>query len=209
MLQFLRSNRKPLEAALLIGLVFSILLSLVGFDARCGQIRENVLRLHVLANSDSEADQALKLRVRDSVLAAGAEIFAGAETEEEALAAARENLDVLQKAAEAEVARSGYDYPVTVEVGPARFDTRVYDDFTLPAGEYEAVRVLIGAAAGHNWWCVMFPAVCLPAAEDQGEFSQVLDDGALEIVEEPAKFTFRFKAVEIYEDIRSALESWF
>ncbi|MCI8360794.1 MAG: stage II sporulation protein R [Clostridiales bacterium] len=205
----LYAKRKPIEAAVFIGLVLALLLSLVGFDAHCGEIRENVLRLHVLANSDSEADQALKLRVRDRVLQAGEEIFAGKSTEAEALEAARANIALLQAAAEEEIAQSGYGYPVRVEVGPSRFDTRVYDDFTLPAGEYEAVRVLIGEAAGHNWWCVMFPAVCLPAAEKREDLSQVLEGESLKIVEEPAQFTFRFKAVEVYEGIRDKIQSWF
>ena len=200
-----RAIRKAVEASLGIGLVLSVLLSVVGFDARCSEIRENVLRLHVLANSDSEEDQALKLRVRDAVLKAGEEVFAGANTEQEALQAAKENVDKLQLAAEAEIARCGYHYPVAVEVGRTRFDTRIYDTFTLPAGEYEAVRVLIGKAEGRNWWCVMFPAVCLPAAEEPGELSDVLEDDALNIVENPDRFTFRFKAVEIYENVRD----WF
>lgn len=201
------SKRRAVEAAFGIGLVLSILLSMVGFDARCGEIRENVLRLHVLANSDSEEDQALKLRVRDAVLQAGEDIFAGASTEQEALEAARENIGLLQAAAQEEITRSGYAYPVRVEVGKSRFDTRVYDDFTLPAGEYEAVRVLIGQAQGQNWWCVMFPAVCLPAAEEQGDLSEVLEDETLQIVEHSNQFTFRFKAVEIYESIRDWFQS--
>lgn len=205
----LYAKRKTLEAAVLIGLTLAVLLSLVGFDARCGEIRENVLRLHVLANSDSEEDQALKLRVRDKILEAGEKIFAGASTEAEALAAARENIGLLQAAAEEEIARSGCSYPVRVEVGRSSFDTRAYDGFTLPAGEYEAVRVLIGQAAGHNWWCVMFPAVCLPAAEEREDLSQVLEGESLRIVEEPAQFTFRFKAVEVYEGIRDKIQSWF
>ena len=205
----LYAKRKSIEAAVLIGLVLAVLLSLVGFDAHCTEIRENVLRLHVLANSDTEADQALKLRVRDRVLEAGEAVFTGASDEAEALEAARANVGLLQAAAEAEIAESGYDYPVRVEVGKSRFDTRVYDDFTLPAGEYEAVRVLIGEAAGHNWWCVMFPAVCLPAAEEKEDMSRVLEGESLEIVEQPAKFTFRFKAVEIYEGIRDKVKAWF
>lgn len=204
----LYAKRKSIEAAVLIGLTLAVLLSLVGFNAQCGEIRENVLRLHVLANSDTEEDQALKLRVRDRVLAAGEEIFTGASTEAEALEAARANVDLLQAAAEAEIAQSGYAYPVRVEVGKSSFSTRVYEDFTLPAGEYEAVRVLIGEAAGHNWWCVMFPAVCLPAAEEKEDFSQVLEGDTLKIVEEPARFAFRFKAVEIYEGIRDKIQSW-
>lgn len=203
------NKRRTLEVAILIGLIFSILISITSFDAKCTDIRSSVLRLHVLANSDTAEDQALKLKVRDRLLAESEELFADAATEEDALNSAKKELSALQNAAEDEIAANGYAYPVKVEVGKSYFNTRVYDNFTLPAGEYEAVRVLIGEAEGKNWWCVMFPPVCLPVAGESRELSEVLSDDELDVVENPVEYEFRFKTVEIYETIKEKLSEIF
>ena len=200
---------KLFEKALLCGIVFATLLSMTRFDARCDGIRDNVLRLHILANSDSEEDQALKLKVRDRLVKEGSGLFENARSREEAEALARENLPRLQAAAQDELRRQGSDYAVRVEVGQTHFGTRVYEDVTLPAGDYEAVRVLIGEAKGKNWWCVMFPAMCVPAASETGELSEVLGSDELDIVEHKDRYEIRFKAVELYEDIKAKIRSWF
>ncbi|HHW46916.1 MAG TPA: stage II sporulation protein R [Clostridiales bacterium] len=201
--------KKDIHLALVLGLIFTVLLSMVSFEARCSEIRENVLRLHILANSDSAEDQQLKLKVRDRLLSEGAEIFGCIQTEQQALECARNNIAKLQLAAEDEVKKNGYNYPVKVEIGEVDFSTREYENFTLPAGRYEAVRVLIGNAQGQNWWCVMFPPVCLPAAEDQRELSDVLTKDSVEIIENPQNYKIRFKTVEIYESIKNKLGEWF
>lgn len=201
--------RKDIHLALILGLIFSILISMTGFEARCGEIRENVLRLHILANSDSAEDQQLKLKVRDRLLAEGSEIFESAKDERQALERVKTNLAKLQLAAEDEIKKNGYDYPVKVEIGQVDFSTREYENFTLPAGRYEAVRVLIGNAGGQNWWCVMFPPVCLPAADDQQELSDVLSENSVKIIENPQNYKIRFKTVEIYENIKTKLTNWF
>lgn len=200
---------KKWELAVLAGLIFSILLSVAGFDARCESIRGRVLRLHVLANSDSDADQALKLKVRDRLLETGDSIFTGAGSEKEAAELAKLHLPELQAAAEEVIRENDYSYPVRIEVGPSDFNTRVYDDFTLPAGRYEAVRVLIGEAKGKNWWCVMFPPVCLPAAEKTDELSEVLDSDQMNIVQNPEHYEIRFKTVEVYEEVKAKIQKLF
>ena len=93
----------------------------------------------------------------------------------QAEALTEQNLQDIQKVAQEEVYRQGYDYPVKVELTNMHFNTRVYETVTLPAGEYDALRVSIGEAQGHNWWCVMFPPMCLPAAEESKELQDVLD----------------------------------
>lgn len=198
-----------LHLAVACGLIFSILLSICGFSAHCDRIRDQVFRLHILANSDSEEDQSCKLAVRDRLLREGAFLFDGAQSETEAAALAAEALPRLQAVAQDEVFRQGYDYPVRVEVARCSFNTRVYEETTLPAGEYEALRVILGDGAGHNWWCVMFPPMCLPAAQESETLSEVLEEEEMDIVEGGTKYEIKFKAVELYESISSKLKEWF
>lgn len=193
---------RHITAAVAIGLIFTILCGFVRFEAGCENIRGSVLRLHVLANSDSEADQALKLKVRDELLKVSAELFASAENLAESERIAKENLPLLEETAKRVIEENGCDYPVTLSFGKADFNTRVYDSATLPAGEYEALRVVIGDGAGRNWWCVMFPPMCLPAAE-KSDLSQVVEGESLEITEHSDDYIIRFKAVEIYEKIKN------
>ena len=196
------------QIAVLCGLVLTVLISMTGFEAQCEQIRQSLLRLHIIANSDSDTDQQLKLAVRDRLIEEGALLLDGAVNEEQAAAMAQQVLPQLQAAAQDEVYRRGFDYPVSVSIGKAWFDTRVYEEVTLPAGEYEALRVIIGAGEGKNWWCVMFPPMCLPAAGEQEELSGVLEKGAMDIVQGGTKYEFKFKAVEIYEEIAQKVREW-
>ena len=157
--------------ALACGLVLTLLLSLCGFPwgfaEDCGEIRQKVVRLHVLANSDSEGDQALKLRVRDTVTETAAGLFDTAGDAGEALEVAEDQLPALLAAAQQRVYDEGYDYPVNAELTRMYFTTRTYDTGTLPAGMYDAVRITIGEGEGHNWWCVAFPSLCLSATSEE------------------------------------------
>lgn len=164
---------RRVRLALAAGLALACLTAAVSpLLAGCASVRSHTLRLHILANSDSAADQALKLDVRDAILARAGSMLTGAATKQEALEKAAEALPEIQAAARDEIARQGYDYPVTVRLENRFFATRAYDGFTLPAGMYDAVRVEIGQSAGRNWFCVLFPPLCVPAAlagEEQGE----------------------------------------
>lgn len=197
---------KTMEKALALALILTVLFSFTGFAEQCEDIPNRVLRLHVLANSDSDEDQALKLKVRDRILSAGAGILDTAGSREEAEAIITQHLPQLQVAAEAEVKEQGYDYPVKVELTRMYFTTRQYDTVTLPAGEYSALRVSIGEAKGKNWWCVMFPPMCLPAAEESAELKEVLNPSQMEIVTgNSGGYEIKLKSVEIYEQIKSWL----
>ena len=196
---------KYFSLCLAVGIVFSAAFSLCGFSAACEQIRQSVLRLHILANSDSEADQALKLLVRDRLLEETTCLFENVQTEQQAANAAKQNIGLLERIAHDEITANGYNYTVTVEVAPADFGTREYEEVTLPAGRYMAVRVLIGEAEGKNWWCVMFPSMCLPAAGEQQEIDRVLDGQSLDVVTDKPKYKVRFKIVELFESVRE----WF
>ena len=146
---------KLIEKCLLFGFFCAVLFSMLGFTAQCESIPDKVFRLHVLANSDSAEDQALKLRVRDRILEESAGLMDGVSTREEAEAAAAQSLPSLQAAAEDEIRQAGYGYSVQAEITRMYFPTRHYESVTLPAGEYDALRISIGEAKGKNWWCVL------------------------------------------------------
>ena len=172
--------------ALAMALSLSLALSLCGFAGECGEIRGRVLRLHVLANSDSAEDQALKLLVRDTIVQEAAGLFDTAANEAEALAQAQARLPELEAAAQQRVYDEGYDYEVHATLVNMYFTTRQYEAVTLPAGFYDALRITIGSGQGHNWWCVVFPPMCVSAATQAAELSDVLEPEQEEIVTSPA-----------------------
>lgn len=193
------------EISLLLGLICAVLLSSVtAFAQTCQQLTGDVLRLHVLANSDSEADQQLKLAVRDAILAETAPLFSGSGSVEEARAAARAHLPGIEAAARRELQRQGSDDTVAVRLEEAYFSTRVYDNFTLPAGRYEAVRVVIGEGAGHNWWCVLYPQMCIPAAMPPTE--EVFTPAEQAVVGASVEFEPRFALVEWWQSLQNSAD---
>ena len=177
--------------------------SVGAFAYNCSRVRSDVLRMHVIANSDCSADQQLKLMVRDAVLERGAELFDGTVTADEARGKIEPHKAELEAAAREVIERAGYDYPVSVNVVNEYFATRCYGSLTMPAGRYTAVKVVIGEGAGRNWWCVMFPPLCLPAAQDRGgNLDTFFDDGELKVVESSGRYEPRFKIVEIIEKLK-------
>lgn len=183
------------------GIVLCLLISLCGFYGRCTGVRESVVRLHILANSDSDEDQTLKLKVRDAVVEAAAGWLDSAEDAQEARALASARLPELKAIAQRTVTDAGYDYPVDATLCTMYFPTRQYDTITLPAGVYEAVRFTIGAGEGKNWWCVVYPPICVGAAMDRKTLSDVLDGDQVAMVTDTARFAVRFKVVEWWEKL--------
>lgn len=178
------------EGALLVSLLLAVLCCLVPMQEQA-VLSEKLVRLHVLANSDAPADQQLKLQVRDAVL----EASAGAITVDEQL------LEQLQAAAQKVVAQAGYDYPVEVRRERYYFDTRQYETFSLPAGEYDSVRVLIGEGTGKNWWCVMFPPLCAGICEADLEkiaLSAGLSEKEISFICEENGYVLRFQLVDLW-----------
>ena len=172
------------------------------------QLADKVVRLHVLANSDSEEDQALKLRVRDRVLERATELLEQSADRQEAEALLRGNLLELENLAAEEIAAAGYDYPVTAELTDTTFPSREYDGFTLPAGEYLALRIVIGEGAGQNWWCVVFPPLCTTASADvpASALAAGLTQEDVNLITEEPGYVLKFKTVELWERLRAALE---
>lgn len=192
---------KLIEISLFAGLLIAIVFSVTGFASTCEEIRGDVLRLHVIANSDSQEDQQLKLKVRNAVLKAGKNIFDGSVTRENAEEKIRAEEETLEAVAKKVIEENGFDYDVEITVTEEYFNTRTYENVTLPAGKYMAVRVLIGESVGKNWWCVMFPPLCIPAS--QTDINMYLDEREVKLVETNPKYEPRFKIVEIYESIKN------
>ena len=204
-----RSVADKLIRSIAAALILSLMVSICGFSGECNEIRQRVLRLHVLANSDSKEDQELKLKVRDRVVEVAAGLFDTARNESEALKLAEESLDSIEAAAQQCVYDEGYTYRVKAELVYMYFTTRRYDTVTLPAGVYDALRVTIGEGKGQNWWCVVFPPMCVSAATDASELSDVLEPGQEKIVTKPQKYEFRLKVVEIFEEIANFFRKLF
>ena len=198
--------RKIFPKALMTALILSFLMTQVSFTAECDDMPNHVLRLHIVANSDSKDDQLLKLKVRDCILKQSATLFRSADNKTEAQQIAGTNLDKIIAYAQETVNNSGYDYKVTGTLAKDMyFNTRVYDNFTLPSGNYDALHIVIGKGKGHNWWCVCFPPMCFSMAEDSESrnLSDVLSEEELRIAENSEHYEYRLKIVEIYHEIKN------
>lgn len=197
---------KSFLKAVITAFVLSFILTQTIFTAQCEEIPENILRLHILANSDSEEDQNLKIKVRDHILKESTELFENADNKKEAVHITKTNLKKIVNNAQQYVYSLGYDYKVRGEiVQDMYFNTREYDSYTLPAGRYDAFRIIIGEGEGHNWWCVMFPPMCFSMAEENSDLTQVLTDEQLEITENKPKYEYKLKIVEIYNELKEKL----
>ena len=193
------------ELALCVGLLAALAVYIVPVHAQ-EELADKLTRLHVIAHSDSEEDQALKLQVRDRIIAEAGYAYGSFTGEiDDAL------LMRLQQAAQQEVYERGYRYPVAVTRENIFFDTRHYDGFSLPAGYYDAVRVVIGAGKGKNWWCVLFPPLCLgPAGEDIDAVAREagLSDSDIALIREDGTgYVVRFKLAEVWGNVRHWLAS--
>lgn len=195
------------ELALMVGVALAALFA-VRLGAERDALADKVIRLHVVANSDSQADQELKLRVRDAVLERGALYLTGVDRAE-ALKILTQALPELGQVAADTVAREGYDYPVRVSLQEDAFPTKTYSDFALPAGNYTALRVELGAGQGRNWWCVVFPPLCLGSVAEttQGTAREGgLSDGEISLITgETQGYAVKFKAMELWENLKASL----
>lgn len=195
--------------AVAAGFVLSVLFYLLPFVFSCDAISQEVLRLHVIANSDSDADQTLKYQVRDAVLTEAAKWYGDAQSFEEANTAVCTHLQSIAAAAQKVVAENGGSQKVCAEVTDMYFNTRDYDTFSLPAGKYRTLRITLGKGEGKNWWCMVYPALCLPAAEKQetdADILQRLPHNESEIIANPGEYQVQFKIVEWYEALKKMFD---
>lgn len=198
--------KRKAEISVIIGLIVSIIVSTVSFGYECEKIRNDVIRLHVIANSDSEADQRVKLKVRDALLECGKEMFSGNVDVNNA----EEKLNLYKKSlietADKVLAENGMEYKSDISLKEEYFATRQYEEFTMPAGEYLALKVILGEGSGKNWWCVMFPPLCLPAASENKDLNVVFSENGADIVGNSNKYVIKFKIVELFEEIKQKIE---
>lgn len=209
-----------MAAGLLLTVLISNIGSFISDGRKLDELRGSVLRLHILANSDSDEDQRLKLCVRDALLEQGNRIFGEAQSLESAEVLAQDNLGEIERIAEKTLRAQGCSATVKAELTDMYFDDRVYGDITMPAGEYRALRIEIGEAKGHNWWCVMYPPLCIPAAcgaeteenlineketikKDKNIEEEFFDEDERDIMYHPKKYRVRFA---LWDKIKSFLE---
>ena len=178
------------------------LLSCAYLQTQQRQLAEKLVRLHVVANSDSPSDQAIKLRVRDAVLAAAEPVLGSADDPDQALAA---ELPALECAAAEMLRALGREESVSVTLQNERFPTRDYETFSLPAGVYRTLRVTIGAGEGHNWWCVVFPPLCVSATE-QNRALDAMSEPERALITEANGYELRFRIVELWGELMELIK---
>lgn len=204
-----RSDRRLLAS---VAVVLSLYLSAstVFFCASAGSVRENVVRLHVIANSDSAYDQQVKLKVRDALLNKNNAMLSGKVNKDNAKEYFEESKNELLNTANETLKENNCDYNAEITLGTEYYTTRQYGKLTFPAGEYTSLRVVLGEGKGENWWCVMFPPLCIPVAgdieADENKTADVLTPGGEEIVSSNGKYVVKFKLLEIYEEIKQGLK---
>lgn len=203
--------KKQLSQTALISLamVFALLLSGIITAAQTRRhVEDSLVRLHILADSDSEEDQALKLMVRDALLQHSDELFAPYQSHDEAVISLEKNMDRIKEIADDTLAANGSTDTVSCEIEHIQFDTRVYDGFTVPEGDYTALRIKIGSGEGHNWWCVMYPPLCVPCAGGIDEeiiekYGTELTDEDIILLTECGDFEIRLYFVDKIKELLS------
>lgn len=189
-------------SVLVLGIVFSAVFgSFQVFANRCGDVTREVLRLHIPANSDSDEDQQIKLKLRDFVLERFGDELSDCETLEIAENRAEELIPEIERECTEFLRENGFDYGAKAELTTMYFSTREYDRLILPAGEYRALRITLGSGEGHNWWCVIFPQLCLPAVtEQEADSADENAENVLDAFGKPQKVKIKFA---VYEWIQS------
>lgn len=202
------TNEKILDISLLLGAAAAILLALIaGFTASCEEMQEKAFRLHILANSDSAADQEIKYALRDYIIGDLGYFFRSCRTKEETVRLARRDIALINERANGFLKKSGCGYSAVCSVENCSFPTRRYGDHTLPAGDYDALKIVLGKGEGRNWWCVLFPSVCLPAAAEK---TSLPSRAAYTEIKQRAKLTADSLAVESGKgiEVRFAIYEW-
>lgn len=161
---------KTLDIAMLLGAAAAIIFAVfMDFTAQCEELQDTAFRLHILANSDSAFDQRIKYELRDYIIEELGYIFNEADSKDEAKLIATRNLKLITERANLFLEEKGCSYRAYCTVGKSGFGTRKYGDYTLPAGEYDSLRIILGEGGGKNWWCVLYPEVCLSAVSEKNQ----------------------------------------
>ena len=194
---------------LFILLIIYIFFSAVNYvQAISNGLEDNIFRLHVIANSDSEEDQDLKYKVRDNLISYMNSISINSNNKNEIIKIANENKNKFYEIARKTIVENGYDYNVEIEIGNFYFPTKKYGDVSIPAGEYDSLRVKIGKAEGQNWWCVMFPPLCfvnlttgiVPEESKQTLKKELTDEEYQIISSNSTDIKLKFKIIELLQN---------
>lgn len=160
-------KEKTLDIAMLLGAFISVIFALLlDFTANCEEMQDKAFRLHIMANSDAAADQRIKYDLRDYILSDLGFIFKACDTKAETVKAAEKSLPLITARVNSYLEETGCGYTAVCTVEKCSFKTRKYGDYVLPSGEYDALKIVLGEGEGRNWWCVLFPTMCLNAASD-------------------------------------------
>lgn len=168
-------------------------------------ITSSVVRLHILANSDSDEDQQLKIKVRDDIIAYLEPLLETAENAEKTKEIIANNIEEIEKEAKKSIKKHGYAYSVTAVLGKSEFPQKSYDGATFPAGKYDALKIIIGEGNGQNWWCVLYPQLCFSYSENgelpptsKTKLKNVLTDDEYNIITSKDEIKFKLKIVEMF-----------
>lgn len=178
-------------------LIVTMVIGVMPTDAE-GEIYDDTLRLHILANSDQSEDQKLKLEIRDRILLKYGKMLKGGESITEAKESVEQLLPEIEEDARVWIGELGHNYDVKASLSVEWYETREYEDFTLPAGYYSSLRIIIGEGKGQNWWCVMYPPLCMEMASESAPH----DDGVIDYSKEEirlitsGKYQVKFKILE-------------
>jgi len=206
---FLSNSKFKRFLILIILLILYITISAISYtNAVCANIADSVFRLHVIANSDSDADQNLKYIVRDSVINYIREISQTASAKDEIIEIAQNNLEEIEAIALQTIHEQGYTYTVQVSIGNFAFPSKQYGDITLPPGYYDALKIEIGEAEGQNWWCVMFPPLCfvdvtsgIVPDESKEIMKNSMEEEEYELISEAnTELKIKFKIIEVLQN---------
>lgn len=199
------TSKKWLKVSLAFGVIGAILLTNICFSNSCQEMYDNIIRIRIIANSDNTDDQALKLDIRDAVLEKSKELFTDIKGYDDAEKIAAENLELFKQTAVKTVYDNGYEYDVDLKIQDEYFCTREYDNFTLPAGTYKSLVFTVGEGNGQNWWCVVYPEVCVGGCS--GKLTDSISETSANIAYNSDKYIVKFKAVEIFENIKTKIKN--
>lgn len=196
---------KKLFVFLPLLLIFTLLFGSLSYtNDASNDISTKVLRMHVLANSNSIDDQRLKIAVKNNILKSTRKLFTDCDSLEESIEIAQSNTELIKASAQEVIKKYNKNYDVKVYVDNEFFDVREYKDFTLPSGNYNTVKIVIGEGKGKNWWCVMYPAVCISACSD--DFDKALTKEEKKLITSK-KYIPKFKILEIINKIKNKINS--
>lgn len=197
--------------ALLIGLLCSIM-AMVYSDSVQADLADNLVRLHIIANSDSDADQAVKLAVRDRIIEEEKQNFAAASEKEDCREKIKNNLSHFEEIANEVLKEKGFSYKAHAEYGVFDFPMKRYEGMVLPAGGYEGMRLVLGSGSGQNWWCVMFPPLCFTEgstggldAEGEQQLKDSLEGESYDVIT-GQEIVVKFKVVEVVQELKQKFE---